>query len=121
MIRNRNINKERMLIRELQRRNIYGSLEPEFCIKKESYLILFSEEDGELWDQRHDSEITIFHNLFKTHWGKLYLAYELKSYAESFTMEDGKTFWSVAFDKDDFTDEEFQFIQKEIEKVGRSS
>ena len=113
--------KEKALIQELKRRGIYGTLEPEFCIIKEYYLMLFSEETGELWDQRHGSEIGIFHNLFLSYWGKLYLAYEIKSYAESLTMENRKAFWGEAFDKNDFTDEEYLFIQKEIEKIASGS
>lgn len=113
--------KELALIRELKRRNLYGTLEPEFCIKRDCYLILFPEDSGELWDQRHASELSVFHDLFHTYWGKVYLAYELKSYAESFTVEGGKAFWREAFDENDFTEPEYLFIQREIEKVGSGS
>lgn len=92
---------------------ITDSIEPEFCLKKESYLTLFPEEDGSLWDIRHPAEMQLFHHLFQTDRGQDILADELRTYPLGWSKMT-TAFWNNAFEKREFNEDEYKFIQWQI-------
>ena len=111
--------KKKDLMQNLRRRKIPCSIEPEFCIKKECYLTIFKKEDAASWEEKHSSEVTLFHKLFRTYWGKVSLAEELRTYPTCFPMAQKKSFWSAAFDRREFDEKEYRFILREIAKIKR--
>ena len=113
--------KEKELMRNLRRRGIFCLIEPEFCIKKECYLTIFKEEDGAIWDERHPSEIELFHKLYRTYWGRESLVVEISTYPACWSMPKKKEFWSAAFDRSEFDEKEYRFIQRQIAKIERPS
>lgn len=98
--------------KDLNQRN--SEFELEFCLKRDSYCKAYN-EDGLLWDLYHDMHMALFHELFKTDSGKQQIIGDLMYAVKTFFKR--RDTYLKAFDKKEFSKEEYDLIKFIIMKI----
>ena len=88
--------------------------ELEFCLKRDSYCKAYN-EDGTLWDEFHEKNMILFHELFKSEKGKQQIISDLMYAVRTFFKR--KDTYLNAFDKNEFSNEELNLIEFIITKL----
>ncbi len=82
--------------------------ELEFCLTKESYKKAY-QEDGSLWELRHEAHLKLFHELFRTEEGKKRIVDDIKVINLIF-FKRRRSFFN-AFSKAEFSEDELGFLR----------
>ena len=98
--------------KDLNQRN--SEFELEFCLKRDSYCKAYN-EDGSLWDLFHDMHLALFHELFKTDFGKQQIISDLMYAVKTFFKR--RDTYLKAFDANEFSTEEYDFITLIIKEM----
>ena len=82
--------------------------ELEFCLKRDSYCKAYN-EDGTLWDEFHEKNMILFHELFKSEKGQQQIISDLMYAVRTFFKR--RDTYLKAFDKNEFSIEEYDLIK----------
>lgn len=87
--------------------------ELEFCLSKDAYMKAY-DEDGECWEKNHTNHLKLFHDLFASLDGQQIIAEDVYVINLTF-IKDCQSFFD-SFDKNEFSQEELDFLKWEIFK-----
>lgn len=92
----------------------YSDFELEFCLSRSVYCEIYN-ENGTLWNNRHQKQVDMFHEMFKMNEGKDLIFEELKVLFMSY-FNDKNTFLN-SFSIEEFTKDEIEYLKIAIDDL----
>lgn len=89
-------------------KNMCLDFELEFCLKKDAYVKAYN-EDGSLWDIKHDEHLKLFHTLFNSDMGIDAIIGDIK--AMNLVFFKTRYEFLNGFDKNEFDAKEYDFLK----------